>query len=676
MNVFKKQRWFIVICVAAITSCMRLSAQTGEDTLLHLPEVVITENYRNRAIRSALPTQILTEKTIQNLNALQISDVVKHFSGVTVKDYGGIGGLKTVSVRGLGATHTAVGYNGVLLSDVQTGQIDIGRFSTDNVNSITLNQAQSDQIFQPARFFSAASVLHIHSRIPSFEQGRNTHGKGSLKSGSFGLVNPTFYLEQKINDRLAASFSGEWLSADGKYPYVLHYGPSKNDSSSVEKRQNTDVQNLRLEGAVFGKISQSSRADARVYYYRSERGLPGATIFYNTDNFSKQRLWDETFFAQAHYRNDFSDKWALQANAKYNYGYQHYLDPAYLNSAGKLENTYRQHEGYGSVAVLYSPYPALHFSAATDLTSATLDADLTGFAYPRRITLQSVMAAKFTAEKFTATANVLYTQTDEKVKNGNPAENHHKVSPCIAVSTRPFDNIDLHFRAFYKNIFRLPTFNDLYYSLVGKRDLKPEDAQQFNLGLTYGISGSDRLPFLTFSADAYRNTIKNKIVAVPVKNMFEWSMVNYGKVRIDGIDLSLESIFKLPHEMSLSAGGTFSYQQALNMTQPNSSTYKNQIPYTPRLSGAAHATVEMPWFTLSYTLLWSGIRYALAENIPQNRLPAYTDHSFSLSKVINAKRHTWHVSVEALNVGDKNYEIVRNFPMPGRSYRGTLSIDF
>ena len=165
-------------------------------------------------------------------------------------------------------------------------------------------------------------------------------------------------------------------------------------------------------------------------------------------------------------------------------------------------------------------------------------------------------------------------------------------------------------------------------------------------------------------------------MAVPVKNMFEWSMVNYGKVRIDGIDLSLESIFKLPHTMSLSAGGTFSYQKALNMTQANSSTYKNQIPYTPRLSGAAHATVEMPWFNVSYTLLWSGIRYALAENIPQNRLPGYTDHSFLLSKVVNTKRHTWHISVEALNVADKNYEIVRNFPMPGRSFRGTVSIDF
>ncbi|MDD2225511.1 MAG: TonB-dependent receptor [Dysgonamonadaceae bacterium] len=676
MSVFKKQRRFTVLCIAAMASCLRLSAQTGEDTLLHLPEVVITENYRNRAIRSTLPMQILTEKAIQNLNALQISDVVKHFSGVTVKDYGGIGGLKTVSVRGLGASHTAVGYNGVLLSDVQTGQIDIGRFSTDNVNSITLNQAQSDQIFQPARFFSAASVLHIHSRIPSFEQGDNTHGKVSLKTGSFGLINPAFYLEQKIGDRLAASFSGEWLSADGKYPYVLHYGPSKNDSTSVEKRKNTDVQHLRLEGAAYGKISQTSRANVRLYYYRSERGLPGATIFYNTDNASKQRLWDKTFFAQAHYRNDFSETWAIQANAKYNYGYQHYLDPTYLNSAGKLENFYRQHEGYGSVALLYNPYPALQVSAATDLTSATLDANLYNFVYPRRITLQSVMAAKFVSEKITATANVLYTQTDEKAKNGDAAENHRKVSPCIALAVRPFDDIDLHFRTFYKNIFRLPTFNDLYYSLVGKRDLKPEDAQQVNFGLTYGISGAKALSFLSFTADAYRNTIKNKIVAVPVKNMFEWSMVNYGKVRIDGIDLSLESIFKLPHTMSLSAGGTFSYQKALNMTDPQSSTYKNQIPYTPRTSGAAHATVEMPWFNVSYTLLWSGIRYALAENIPQNRLPGYTDHSFLLSKVVNTKRHTWHISVEALNVADKNYEIVRNFPMPGRSFRGTVSIDF
>ena len=98
--------------------------------------------------------QTLTRESLQNLNALQLSDALKHLTGVTVKDYGGIGGLKTISVRGLGASHTGVHYNGIAVSDVQTGQIDIGRFSLDNIENISLHSGQSDQIFMPAKAFS------------------------------------------------------------------------------------------------------------------------------------------------------------------------------------------------------------------------------------------------------------------------------------------------------------------------------------------------------------------------------------------------------------------------------------------------------------------------------------------------------------------------------------------
>ena len=34
------------------------------------------------------------------------------------------------------------------------------------------------------------------------------------------------------------------------------------------------------------------------------------------------------------------------------------------------------------------------------------------------------------------------------------------------------------------------------------------------------------------------------------------------------------------------------------------------------------------------------------------------------------------VAVEVLNVADKNYEIVKNFPMPGRSFRVTVGINY
>ena len=133
-----------------------------------IPEITVSDIYQTREVRSTAPLQVFSKDALKNLHALQVSDAVKHFAGVTVKDYGGIGGLKTVSIRSLGAQHTAVGYDGITLTDCQTGQIDIGRFSLDNVDQLSLSNGQSDNIFQPARFFAAAGILNIQTLTPRF----------------------------------------------------------------------------------------------------------------------------------------------------------------------------------------------------------------------------------------------------------------------------------------------------------------------------------------------------------------------------------------------------------------------------------------------------------------------------------------------------------------------------
>ncbi len=134
---------------------------------IFIPEVTVSDIYQTREVRSTAPLQLFfPKKPLKNLHALQVSDAVKHFAGVTVKDYGGIGGLKTVSIRSLGAQHTAVGYDGIAITDCQTGQIDIGRFSLDNVDQLSLSNGQSDNIFQPARFFASAGILDIQTLTP------------------------------------------------------------------------------------------------------------------------------------------------------------------------------------------------------------------------------------------------------------------------------------------------------------------------------------------------------------------------------------------------------------------------------------------------------------------------------------------------------------------------------
>jgi len=145
--------------------------------------------------------------------------------------------------------------------------------------------------------------------------------------------------------------------------------------------------------STFADLTASTQGQLRAYFYQSERGLPGATIFYNTENFSSQRLWDRTFFVQGNMEHTFSREWVIQGNVKYNRGYLHYLDPLYLGAEGKYEDIFNQHEAYGSLALLYRAFDRLSFSGSSDLSSATMYANRKGFATPTRLTSRSVVPA-------------------------------------------------------------------------------------------------------------------------------------------------------------------------------------------------------------------------------------------------------------------------------------------
>lgn len=81
-----------------------------------------------------------------------VADAIRYFSGVQIKDYGGIGGLKTVNIRSMGTNHVGVFYDGIQLGNAQNGTIDLGRFSLDNMEAITLYNGQKSSIFQRQRF--------------------------------------------------------------------------------------------------------------------------------------------------------------------------------------------------------------------------------------------------------------------------------------------------------------------------------------------------------------------------------------------------------------------------------------------------------------------------------------------------------------------------------------------
>lgn len=121
-----------------------------------LTEIVVTAH---RPEVEVIPAQRLSGDELQRLNSNSVADALRYFSGVQVKDYGGVGGIKTVNIRSMGTNHTGVVYDGVELGNAQNGQIDLGQFSLDNIEAISLYNGQKSEILQPARDFGSAASI-------------------------------------------------------------------------------------------------------------------------------------------------------------------------------------------------------------------------------------------------------------------------------------------------------------------------------------------------------------------------------------------------------------------------------------------------------------------------------------------------------------------------------------
>ncbi len=676
----KKRFLFAVVYVGLVWAFafpISISAQQDSVKRKYLESVDVTAKKIEKPVNSTTPLQIVTQEQLTALPTLQVSDVLKFFSGIIVKDYGGVGGLKTVSVRGLGAQHTAVAFNGIALSDCQTGQIDLGKISLENVETIALNSGQPDDIFLPARLFASASVLNVSTQKPIFKLKKPINICAGVTAGSFGLAIPYLLIENQLKKKstpdgwsMASSVSVEYLTSKGNYPFVLEYGGDE-DSTSHERRKNSDVRTVRGEANLFTTFGEKHEIDVKFFYYNAERGLPGATIFYSTT--PTQRLWNENCFGQLHYKFSINPKLSYQANAKFNYSYTRYLDPDYLNQSGELDNRYIQREYYISNTLLYNVCKKLSFSLSNDLFFNDMDANLIQFAEPKRFTGLTLLAGQFTTDYVKITATLLHTFVQNWVSIGTPGANANKFTPSVSISVKPFKQELFRIRAFYKNIFRMPTFNDLYYQAVGNADLKPETANQIDVGMTYEKYWHQHKFHFTVTGDFYFNRVSNKIVAIPSKNLFIWSMINYGRVDITGTDVNLDLSYRFMKKYEIRTFGSYSFQRSWDMTEVNSKTYKNQIPYTPLHSGSAGLVVTTPWVSVFYTILISGERFTLGQNIPQNRLEPYTDQSIAIGNDFKLKKISFGIKLEMLNLADRQYEIIKNFPMQGRSFRIKLN---
>ncbi len=667
-NSLKKNNTYFLFFLFSLISLP--AAAQRHDTLASVK--VIAKKELNVAA-TAVPVQVLNKTDLDKINSVSIADAVKYFAGVNVKDYGGIGGLKTVSIRSLGANHTGVQYDGLLLGDAQGGQVDLGKYSLDNVRKLQLFNAGPEEILSPARAFASGALIAVNTISANLQhKGEQEIGIG-LRVGSFGYVSPSLLVRTFIGKHFFTGFSGSYQQANGRYPFI-----SYENRSVIEKRNNTDIKGYRLEYDAGYRINDSNKILFKTYYYNSKRGLPGGFVAGNNSN--NQRLNDENLFLQSNWQNSLSKKSCLLLSVKFTKDNSFYLDPAYPNSFGKLENDFHQQEFYISTAYKYEICDKLYASYSFDYFNSKLkrtDFLAEGFAKPDRNTFLNNIAVQFKNERTEATANLLYSVINEKVDKGTGGRDLHEFTPAAAFSVAPFKEDAVRFRAFYKKIFRAPTFNDLYYTNIGNVNLRPEYADQFNAGVTLNTKPFSFINKLVLTADGYVNNVKDKILAVPRLNLFQWSMQNVGTVKIKGIDVALHAVAKALNELHFSADIAYSFQEAIDRSKKTSPFFGNQIPYTPKHSGAGNFSVAYRKAVLSYNVLMTSSRYRTGDVDPVNLVGGWVTADVSLSVTLPQQKITeYRIIAEANNIFNAQYEIIKFYPMPRSNFRIGVTASF
>jgi outer membrane cobalamin receptor len=632
-----------------------------------LGTAVVTASAKPSATKQSAPLQVMAKSDFEKLGIKELHQAVKTFSGVQIKDYGGIGGVKTVSVRSMGSQHTAISYDGVTISNAQSGQVDIGRFNLDNVEYITLSIGQQDDIFQSARMFASAGVLNIRTARPLFD-GKKVNVGAAVNIASFNTWNPSLYWQQKLSGRWALAVNADWLSSDGEYPFTLVNG----NVVTKEKRSNSDVNTIRAEANLYGNLAKGGEVSFKGNWMSSQRGLPGSVVLYNND--ARERLWDEAAFVQGHYRKSFGTRWEMQGQLKYNYAWNKYRDEKEYYPGGEKVDYYTQQELYGSASVKYQPVKDVQLVLSQDVFRNTLDASYANFVYPVRFTSLTALAGKYSNGRFTVTASLLSTFITENVERGDAAPNRFRVSPAASVSYKLSEERNIRIRASYQDMFRTPTFNDLYYNEMGNKVLNPEIARQFNVGVTWREGFSGIVDEVSLQADGYYNKVKDKIVALPT--LFVWKMMNLGEVDILGTDVNIGTALSFGAGMRMKINGSWSCQYAVDVTSPTDKNYRHQIPYTPRNSGSLSVSFLNKWVDVGYLMNGVGERYSLPQNTESNRIGGYVEHSASLGRSFEMDGCSIALQLECQNFTDVQYEVIQYYPMAGRSYRITLKVNF
>lgn len=596
--------------------------------------------------------------TLNTDGVTNVSDALDRIPGLLVNDFGGAASLKTVSLRGMGSSQTAIYLDGVRIGNLMAGQADLGMIGLGNLASAAVDYAQNGIFFTTARPEFMLEKDGSYKRIS---------GRVALNGGSFGTFLPSVLMSYRASDELCLSAYAEGVASKGNYHYLTR---DENGNPVSAKRADNGMKQIRGGLDLFGRLDGGSWR-MKAYVNGSKRHSPGSVTFPYP---AEQK--DVNAFLQASVQNRFSTLYTLVANAKVAHDNMQYSDSwssAEYNQSEVQVNTSNLFEinewCSASVAV------GLVWDGLSSGNYVLLSSDMSP-ALVSRLGITASAAASFEYRWFKADLTLEYCGAMDFGfrSDGSGFSDRHNVSPSIDLRFDIAKGIAI--TAFGRRAYRNPTFNELYYAGFGNPELRPEDGWLTDVGVEWNHATGKGWS-LQAKIDGFFNRLTDRILSAPSEEDPNiWYPYNVGVVRSLGADVLLGARYARG-EWTADLEARYSYLDAEDRT-PGGYSFGSQLPYTSRHSLVLTGGVGYKGWGLD--AVW---------NVREGRVDSYQDMpGWNTLDVKALKRLTLRAedsgyescsiefSLTGKNVTDFRYELSTGYPMPGWALYGGITIIF
>jgi outer membrane cobalamin receptor len=581
-------------------------------------------------------------------NLEDIGYILERRSSALIRNYGGPGSLASISLHGTGSNHTQVTWNGMTLNSPTTGQADLSLIPASFIQTVEVIHGASGSLFGSGTFGGSVNL----NNEPDWNNRLALDY--SMDLGSYGLMRHLFGIKTG-NKRFQYQLSAITSKADNNFTYQDHYL----NNAPVVKNKHNAYKDLGVMQNMFLNLDHGNYLEAGFWYQQKSLEIPPLMGSYKL---SHARQKDSLFRSFISYRKK-GMKYGLQIRSAYFSDFLNYTDKIHADSSYSLNSKIATRRLLNEADYRFF------------LTSKLIAGG--GMAYNYLTGESNNYGGGISENELIIYGNVKLVLKNLILNAGMRKEFHKGLNPqpqyAAGIRYKPADRIII--RSSFSTKFRKPSFNEKYWKPGGNPALRPEQGRGGEITFEWNATDKDteRL-WAEIRITGFYQTVDNWIQWLVLDSL---TPVEYKKVHARGFETSAEfGLNRGPVAFTGYINYNFNNSVIVSTFDDNRLSEGNQLIYIPRHSLRTSSDVAYRGLNLGFSVIYTGSRETVETADKTLRMPAFTlvDVFCGFRKEIVHLPLALAIRIE--NLFNQSYEVIRSFPMPGRTVHLALCVGF